>query len=113
LFVVFCVAGFMVAYRTGVDRGYKEADLNWGVECVDREYVLADLAGPNGLYSAKSLENMLTISIAPTSWGTVGGPASIKVATGQSSDTVFEISQHPGAHEEIERIFAELGTGAD
>jgi hypothetical protein len=113
LLVVVCAVGFAVAYRTGLERGYKEAELNWGAECVDRAYVLTDLAGPLGHYSPKAIENMLTVCIDPTSWETVGGPASIKVITQQSGNSVFAISQQPGAHKEIERILAELRAGTD
>ena len=70
------------------------------------------MAGPNGLYSTKAIENMLRAGIDPTSWDTVGGPASIKLLVDPNGDTVFAITQHPGAHDEDRGILAELRAGA-
>ena len=90
------------------------ADTRTGIrDGVARSYEVGDVAGPNGLYSTKAIENMLTTGIDPTSWETVGGPASIKLHVNEYGDTVFAITQHPGAHDQIARILAELRAGAD
>jgi hypothetical protein len=113
LFALLCLGSFLLAYRAGLDRGYKEADLSWGVECVNRDYVLTDLAGSEGLYFIQDIEEMLRVGIAPTTWDTVGGPGSIQVRVDKNGQRVLMINQHPGVHDEIVRILEELRAGSD
>jgi hypothetical protein len=114
LFAVVCLAGYMAGYRSGTSRGYQEGNSIWfGDGCVARDYVLADLAGVQGLYSVADIESVLRTGLQPTSWDTVGGSASISVSLQSDGNPMLSIRQTPGAHEEIDRIFAQLRAGAD
>ena len=113
LFIVLCVGGFMAAYRIGLERGYDGGFKKWrGEQCLPRAYFVGDLAGTHGLFSAKEIENAITTSIAPTTWDTVGGPASFEALIDRNGNAVLVISQYSGAHEEIARILEELRAGA-
>jgi hypothetical protein len=112
LFVVLCAGGFMAAYRLGLDRGYADGKLKrYGERYLPRTYFVEELAGPNGVYSAKELESLLETSIEPSSWDRAGGPASVDFVVDRDGNPVFVITQQSSVHDRITALFEELRDG--
>jgi hypothetical protein len=111
LFVVLLIAGFLAGLRAGFQRGYVAGELQRENETpVARVYPVASLVLPtpdsppeNADYD--TLIDLITSSIAPESWDTVGGPGSIEAFPASRS---VVITQTPPVHERITSLLQNL-----
>ena len=117
LFVALCVGGLLAGYRLGFERGYSEGGAKWLREKpVTRVYPVSDLvlidgrwpqaAGQNAaLPDFQSMIDLITATVAPTSWDMVGGRGSIAPQLHALSIVVL---QAPSVHTEIETLLSDL-----
>jgi hypothetical protein len=105
-FVILCVAGFLAAYRAGLDRGYTAGHEKWRRDqYLPRAYFVADLAG--GSYLIQDIENAIT-QIDPT---VAGGPAHLQLLIDRNRNPVFIISADSSLHDRVAAVLEELRTG--
>jgi hypothetical protein len=108
LFVILCVAGFLGAYRVGLDRGFAGGLAKWrGEQYLPRVYFVKDLAGAGGSYSRADIENTIK-QIDPACWDFAGGPASLQVLVDRNRNPVLVISADSGLHDRVEAVLQEL-----
>jgi general secretion pathway protein D len=104
LFVVLLVAGFLGGIKAGFQRGYSAGQAQRAKETpVARVYPVASLVlptpdAPPSDADFHTLIDLITSSIEPESWDSVGGPGSIAAFPPSLS---LVVTQTPGVHERI------------
>jgi len=113
------VAGFLSGYRVGEERGYQTwLQKRLSETPVTRVYDVADLvsvADPRKhpasrpsegtLADFDSLIDLITTTIQPEEWDSVGGPGSVAPHEGTLT---LVVHQYPFVHEELENLFQTL-----
>jgi hypothetical protein len=108
LFVILCVAGFLGAYRVGLDRGYASGQAKWRAEqYLPKAYFVEDLAGSSGTFSTGDIEKLIQ-RIDPACWDFAGGPASLQLLLDRNGNPVFVIKADSSLHERIAETLAEI-----
>jgi hypothetical protein len=112
LILLAILAGLLAGYRAGYQRGYGTGQQQrLDEDYTPRVYPVSDLVltvdGATGKLSADfdSLIEMITSTVSPESWETVGGPGSIESNLATLSIVVL---QHGLTHAEIAALLEEL-----
>lgn len=106
LFVTLCVAGTIAGFRFGYYRGQDERRLQ---SLVTKVYDLTDVApldSVSGRHDLDAVTDMVTSTIDPNNWSSVGGSGSIVAFT--PSPPTLVIHQSVANHEAIASLFDDL-----
>jgi hypothetical protein len=111
LLAMLFVGGMLAGYRVGFERGYSAGEFQRQREMpVAKVYDVADLVLPSpdaspDLADYSSLIDLITSTIAPESWNSVGGSGSCEAFPTNLS---LVVSQTPHVHEQVAALLETL-----